>query len=237
MTETAAPVVPPRSIDPKRAMLHVAWMAVALGFLIECVLLLLAAIGGSVTSLAPFLADLVQKVSWSAVVCVGLAFGKAVSKASPGLTGLAGLLAAPTGFTVAKALHKGAGSALGIAAATVTAPSPFVIAALKAVQYLCLGIAAAWLVRRGRASFGRHLLAGLGVGAVFGGVILMLIVTAAGPGALSLTAFLGRAVNEILFPVGCAAVLYASEVLAKRSDPAGPTPPSTPLASPAPPAA
>lgn len=226
MSEPPVPSPPP-TIDPKRALLHTAWMAVALGFVVELLLLLLAATGGSIESLAPFLADLVQKISWSTIVCVGLAFGKAVSRLNPGVTGLAGLLAAPTGFTVAKALHKGAGSALGIAGSTIAAPSPFLIAGIKAIQYLCLGAAASWLVRRGRATLGQHLAVGLTAGAVFGGLIVFLMVAAAGPGGLSLNALLTRAINELLFPTGCAAVLYASDVLGKRpakaAVPAAPT--------------
>lgn len=234
MAETAA--APPSHLpaDPKRTLLHTAWLAVALGFLVEIVLLLVAATGGSLQSLTPFVADLVQKVSWSTIVCVGLAFGKAVSRASPGLTGLAGLLAAPAGFTVARALHKGAGSALGIAGATVASPSPFLIAGIKAIQYLCLGALASWLVRRGRATLGQHLLVGLASGAVFGGLILVLMVAAAGPGGLSGTALVTRAVNEFLFPTGCAAVLYATDVLGKK---AASTPPSAPPVGPAPPRA
>ena len=56
-----------------RTLLHVAWMAILLGLIIEILILIIAAsfdkwIGGKTV-----LADLTQKVSWSVIVCIGLA--------------------------------------------------------------------------------------------------------------------------------------------------------------------
>lgn len=232
MTASTPAATPLWNIDPKRAMLHTAWLSVILGCLIELVLLGLAVAGTSLPSLMPFVADLFQKVPWSVIVCVGLAFGRAASKANPVWTGLSGLLAAPTGFMVARALHKGAKSGLGVAEAAIAAPSPLLVAGIKGIQYLCLALLVAWLVKKGRVTLPGHLAAGLAVGAVFGGSLVVLMINAAGPGALTPVALLSRVVSEIFFPVGCAAVLYASDVMSKRPDAV-----PTPVPVPAPPAA
>ena len=70
-----------RSFDAWRALLHVGWLAVLLGLVMEVILVVLAAGFGTLKGANPILADLVQKVSWSVVVCVGLAFGTTAKKA------------------------------------------------------------------------------------------------------------------------------------------------------------
>jgi hypothetical protein len=198
---------------PWRRIATVAWLAILLGFAIEALLLAVAASRGSLASASPFVADLVQKVSWSFVVCVGLGVGSAASKARPATTGLAGFLAAPLGFTLARALHKAANAALGLAGAAAGGPSPWLVAALKAVQYGLLGGALGWLGLR-PTGMGAHALIGALSGIVFGGAILGLF---AATGALPQASVLPRAIHEVLFPVGCALVLYAADALGKRA--------------------
>lgn len=100
------------------------------------------------------LADTVQKVSWSTIVCVGLAIGTAASKARGPVMGLAGLLAAPAGFTIARTLHRGILQALGAGVSAAGQPSALVLAALKGIQYGSLGMAVGWAGQRlqGRAT-------------------------------------------------------------------------------------
>src|SRR2546422_1990698 len=76
-----------RSFDAWRALLHVGWLAVLLGLVMEVILVVLAAGFGTLKGANPILADLVQKVSWSVVVCVGLAFGTTAKKARGPLMG------------------------------------------------------------------------------------------------------------------------------------------------------
>src|SRR2546422_606151 len=64
-----------RSFDAWRALLHVGWLAVLLGLVMEVILVALAAGFGTLKGANPILADVVQKVSWSVVVCTGLAVG------------------------------------------------------------------------------------------------------------------------------------------------------------------
>src|SRR5207245_9110588 len=97
-----------RSFDAWRALLQVGWLAVLLGLVMEVILVALAAGFGTLKGANPILADLVQKVSWSVVVCVGLAVGTTAQKARGSLMGLAVLLAAPLPFIAAPSLHDGA---------------------------------------------------------------------------------------------------------------------------------
>src|SRR5712692_6729574 len=105
-----------KSFDTWKTLLHVGWLAALLGLTMEVILVVLAAGFGTLKGANPVLADLVQKVSWSVVVCVGLAVGTTAKKARGPLMGLAGLLAAPLAFMVARSLHKGAMQALAVAA-------------------------------------------------------------------------------------------------------------------------
>ncbi len=199
-----------------RKVLRVAWLSIALGIVLEVLLLVLAAYTGTGgTTPKPFMSDLAQKVSWSFVVCVGLALGTAAGRLRSGFMGVLGLISAPLGFTVARSLHKGVNQALGVAAAAGGA-SPYLIAALKAVEYGVLGATLGAISKReGGASLGSHLGAGAAIGLTFGvAIVTVLARAAAAPmGPVDLAA---RGINEVLFPVGCSLVLYAAEAMGKR---------------------
>jgi hypothetical protein len=227
MTTEATPISPPReSPAPTRAgaaggelwrkILRVAWLSIGLGVVLEILLLVLAAYSGTGGSTPkPFISDLAQKVSWSFIVCVGLALGTAAGKARSGLMGALGLVSAPLAFGAARSVHKGVNQALGVAAAA-GGVSPFVLAALKAVEYSVLGaVLGAVSRRRGGASLGMHLGAGAAVGLTFGGAIVAVLAQAAATpmGPVDLAA---KGINEVLFPVGCSLVLYAAEAMGRK---------------------
>lgn len=215
----AVPQVPPAQAaagsELWRKILRVAWLSIGLGILLEVLLLVLAAFAGTAgSSPKPFIADLFQKVSWSFIVCVGLAFGTTASKARAGVMGFLGLISAPLGFSIARAVHKGVGQALDVAAAG--GAFPFLIAIVKGLEYGVLGAALGWLSRKsGKASLGTHVGTGVAIGLTFGVAIIALIVRAAPtpPTSVDLAA---RAINEVLFPVGCSVVLYAADAMGKR---------------------
>lgn len=199
-----------------RTVLRVAWLSISLGLVLEVLLLVLAAYSGTGGGTPkPFISDLVQKVSWSFIVCVGLAFGSTVSKARAGMMGVLGLISAPVAFNVARALHKGVNQALGVAGAA-GGLSPFVLAGLKAVEYGVLGAALGTLSkRREGAGLGAHLGAGAAIGVTFGSTILMLLARAAAA-PMSPVDLAAKGINEVLFPVGCSLVLYAAEAIGRR---------------------
>jgi len=201
-------------VTPERSILKAAWLAVALGIAIEGSIVAAAALFGGSPGARPVSADLVQKVSWSLLVCVALAVARTASRATPVVMAGVGLLAAPAAFAVARGLHKGVAQALGLAAVAATAPSPVVLALLKGLEYALLGLAIGWIARKSWGGLAAHSAAGLAAGILFG--VPVLVLTAAALPGQPAAAHAARAVNELLFPVGCALVLYASDTLGKR---------------------
>ncbi len=69
--------IPPESRTPLdglgATLLRVAWLSIILGVAMEILLLVVAVGFGTAESAPPFVADLVQKTSWSTLVCMGLA--------------------------------------------------------------------------------------------------------------------------------------------------------------------
>jgi hypothetical protein len=206
---TGNPIVP-----PQQTILKVAWLAVALGFAIEGLILLSFALSGGALAAKPFTADLVQKVSWSFIVCVALAVARTAAKSTGVMMGLAGLLAAPAGFAIARGLHKGASQALGLVAAAAPGPSPILVAGIKGVQFAVLGLVLGWIAKQAWGGVAAHAGVGFACGLLFGGPLLALTFQALPQ--LSAATVVARSVNELLFPVGCALVLYASDTLGKR---------------------
>jgi len=195
--------------------MRAAWLAILLGLGFEVALLAISVYGGSGTG--TFVADLVKSVSWSVFVCVGLAIGTAIANARVPLMGLLGLLAAPLAFEVSRVLHKGTVEALALSGGTDTpGTATFLLAVVKGVEYGCLGLLVGWVGGRAWGGAAAHVAAGLAVGAVFGGLILGLTFVP-GPGTFSAADLLARGVNELLFPVGCALVLFSAKSLGERS--------------------
>ncbi|MEO6458791.1 MAG: hypothetical protein ABIO92_11060 [Chloroflexia bacterium] len=199
----------PATYDLKALLIRVAWLSILLGLGMQALLVLIRI--GNIPELQPLAAELVQKVSWAFVVCMGLAVGMGVSQASPPVMGLAGLIAAPVGFYVARSLHKGTAELLGISTTSAAGPDPFLIALLRGVEYLCLAAAIGWLGRRAWAGAKAYITAGLVAGLLFGGMFLALTSQSA-PSAAALFAW---GVNELVFPVGCSLILFVSEKLGK----------------------
>jgi hypothetical protein len=192
-------------------LLRVAWFAIILGLVIETVLLVLAAGFGDIPGIKEIAVDLVQKISWSVIVCVGLAFGKAASKSQPAWTGLSGLFAAPVTFSVAGTLHKSASYALHLPAGSGFIVL-FLLALLKGLEYGTLG----WLLARVGKKPGAGAGAYAGVGFVVGLVFGTVIVYTSGSNRAVL-AVLPEFINEVLYPIGCSLALFAADVLGKRA--------------------
>lgn len=197
-------------------LLRVAWLSILLGFAMEILLLVVAAGLGSSGS-DPFVADLVGGVTWSVIVCTGVAVGTAASRMLGPAMGLAGLLAAPIAFEVSRILQKGTAQALAAAGPNPGAEvSPVLLAAVKGIEYGLLALAIAWIWRRPWGGAAAHIGVGLLVGLVFGGVILALTFGAS-PQPMPAAALIPRGVNEVLFPVGCSLVLFTARSLAQRT--------------------
>ena len=210
-TPVAATVESGASVpDLRSKLLRVAWLSVALALLMECLLVMIQV--GMLGELQPIVAELVQKISWSFIVCIGLAVGAGVSGGNPIATGLAGFFAAPAAFNIARALHNGTAEFLGQAGSGAASPYLLAISVLRAVQYLCLGMALAWIAMQMWGGLAAHLGAGLATGLVFGGAIFAFSI----PAQPSVAVMLSWGVNELVFPVGCALIIFVSDVLGKK---------------------
>jgi hypothetical protein len=153
---------------PWATLLRVAWLAILLGVLLQLALLLVAAGFGTSASSRALLAETFKTVSWSLLVCVGVALGRVAAKGRLPLEGVTGLLAAPLALTAANAVQKGVAEAVN-AAGVPAGPAPLWVLAIKAAEYGCLGLALEWVGRRAWGSALGHLAVGLMTGVVFGG--------------------------------------------------------------------
>lgn len=197
-------------------VLRVAWLSIGLGLVLEMVVLMIVAYTGNAGSTPkPFVSDLAQKVSWGFIVCVGIAFGTTAGKAREALMGVLGLISAPAGFAIARAAHKAVNETLGLAGPAAAGASPFLIGGLKALEYAVLGFAIGWVARKAWGGLGVHVAVGVLTGLVFGTAILWVMQHYA-PAPAPPVALISRGVNELLFPLGCSLVLYASGVMSKK---------------------
>ncbi len=213
---TATTTFPPAAapLHAGRMILHAAWLAIALGLVMELALVIVKSAFGQAIKHVDLIADGAGKISWSVFVCVGLALGTAVTKASVPITGLLGAISAPIGFTIARSSHKSAAEGLSASGAPGDLPSPILLATVKGAEYLVLGVLLAWIGRKVWGGFKAHLGAGAAIGAVFSGVFMLILVASVdSPGAFKVAAL---GVNEFLFPIGCSIGLYAATVLGRR---------------------
>ncbi|MBL8190816.1 MAG: hypothetical protein JNK38_22560 [Acidobacteria bacterium] len=200
-----------------RTLLQVAGMAILLGLIVETVILIVAASFGKVLAAKPFLADLTQKVSWSVIVCLGLALARGATRlfaatVQAALVGLAGLLMAPPAFAVARSLYEGVQEALFIKVFQGGGGSPVLLALIKGIEYGCLGALLVWVSKQCWGNALTHAGAGLLIGIVFGAVFIGAMSWGA-TASMTLGTMISRALNEILNPVGCALTLYSAEIL------------------------
>jgi hypothetical protein len=195
-------------------VVNVAWISILLGLAIELLLLLIALGFGRFQALRPFVADGVQKISWSFFVCAGVALGTTAGRLRPVVMGVLGFVAAPLAFHVARTAHKIAAAMLGAAAPGAPLLSLFTLATLKATEYAFLGAAVAWVGKREGGALS-HAGVGLLTGLVFGGGIMVMNAQLS-PTPVPAAALLSQAVNEILFPIGCSMTLFVSQLIAKK---------------------
>src|SRR5215212_5232540 len=196
-------------------LLHVAWLAVILGLVMEVLLLVLGGAVGEALGLKPFVADLVRNVTWSVFVCAGLAVGTTIVKARAPLMGVLGLISGPLAFEISRAFHKGALEALAITGGGGSAVSPVLVAAVKGIEYGCLGLGVGWVSQRRWGGAAAHAAVGLLVGLVFGGTMIALTAGVSPPPAAA--DLFVKSINEVLFPVGCSLVLFSAAVLGKKT--------------------
>jgi hypothetical protein len=188
----------PASPEIVRRMLRGAWLGVWLGLSIEVLLLLLQLLQGVLPDTVRIIADTVQKISWSSLVCATLAAGQGAARGKLAAAGIVGLVGAPIAFLLARSLHKAMMEILGQATAT---PVPWLAAGIKGVEYALLGAAILWLAKR-KADWKSHAFTGAAVGGITYYLVLWLLPAGGDP--------LQRAIIEVVHPIGCALAVHAS---------------------------
>jgi hypothetical protein len=195
LADTATPELIPR-------LMRIAWMGVLLGLVIELLLLLVLGLAGKMPPLVTIVADTVQKMTWSTLVCAALAAAQTLRNVrTPGAMATAGLLGAPIALLVARAAHKAVNTALDAAPAAQTA-TPWLLAGLKGLEYAVLGLLLYRLAKRA-SGLRAYAVSGAVLGLAFFGLLSWMMPLDGG-----LQAWLLRAINEVLHPVGCALVIY-----------------------------
>lgn len=214
--------LPAPADDPLgRTLMRVAWLSILLGILIQLVLLAAGLAQGAQPSWVGQLADTAKSVSWATLVCVGVAVGRAIPGARAVNMGLMGLLSGPLAFNMAKVVHRGVGESLKVApstAAAIALPAA-TMGLIKALEYGALSALVAWVSRQRWGRLGAHVGTGLAVGLVFGGLVYLLTnrlsLDVAGQ-ALPMAKALPIFINETVFPMGCAVVLYSTDSIRRR---------------------
>ena len=201
-------------------LLRVAWLAVLLGLGFEVVMLVLAIAFGQPDAPGKIVADTLQKISWSIFVCAGLALGTFADAARSAAMASAGLIAGSLGFRVARMAHEAVISMVGLAGSVAIGPSLAVLSVLKAVEYGVLGALIAGIGKEQVTNASAFALRGGLVGLVGGGTIVYLFSSAAAAAGSPLSGLdmATRLVNEVVHPLGCSLVLYASQVLQSPAD-------------------
>lgn len=197
-TPSIAADLPSQDLIPR--LLRVAWMGILLGLIIEVILLLVLGLAGKLPSVLAIVADTVQKVTWSTLVCAALAAAQTLGKVRTLGMAAAGLIGAPIALLLARSAHKAVTAALGAEPAAQSA-TPWMLAGIKGVEYAVLGLLLLWLAKRSR-GLRAHAVTGAAVGLVFVCLLTWLMPVQ------GLQPSLMRAINEVLHPMGCALVIY-----------------------------
>ena len=188
-----------------RSLLRGAWLGVLLGLSIEALVLLVQLLQGVLPGTVKIIADTVQKISWSSLICATLAAGQSASRGKIASAGVAGLIGAPIAFLLARSLHKGMLELLGKESAAT--PIAWLGAGIKGIEYALLGAILLWLAERD-ACWKWHVFVGGLVGLVSYVLVLWWLPAGGDP--------LQRAIIEIVHPIGCALAVHAAATFSRH---------------------
>jgi len=199
----------PASWYTVRKIVTIAWLAILLGFAMQALVLSARVSAGGQLPGIRFLADLVQGITWSVLVCFGVSMGTVLVKLRAVLAGVLAAVCTPVAIGAASAGQKAMAAMLGAAGQPAAVPLA-IIAALKGVEYGVLGWLLGRMVEREVRGLTPFLLAGAATGLIFGGTITALTwqAVSAGGAVPELARIVGVGVNELLFPIGCALVIF-----------------------------
>ncbi len=191
--------------------------SIILGFTLQLITLAAKMLGGMEFPGVAFTLDIFGSVTWSILVCVGIGLGTIVMRSGVALAGIFGAVFAPIALVAAKSVQKGVALLLGMPVEGLTG-AVIVLGLIKAAEYGFLGAMLAVLMKRDDHQFKRYVLLGLGTGIVFGSALVFasLRMAASSGAPLTTAQIAGKTVNEVLFPVGCAIVIYAIQIMSSH---------------------
>lgn len=194
-----------QAADFRREALRVGLLSLGLAVLLELLQIAVASTAGGDYGPSRAARDTLLKLPWAVIVCLSLWTAITLGAGRPTTIALVGLIAAPVASLFARAGAELA-HAYAATAAPVPGPPALLVAGLKGLEYACLGLVLIWLRRRGWSALQHHAGAGFLIGLLFGG--LLLIVTLRLTSEPFTNAAVGAwAINEVLFPTGCALIL------------------------------
>jgi hypothetical protein len=194
--------LPPVRRVPLGPFLRSAGPSLALGLLTTALLQAIARLPAPAP--ASFDASPAGRITWSALVCVSLGLATTVVRRRVVAMATTGLLGAPLAFILARVARRGSVNLLR--ALEGGAPSPLLLGALKGIEYGCLGLALGWIGQRESRAI-TYAAVGLATGVVFG-IANFLVALGTSPDPFAAPELLAWLVNEVLFPVGCALVIW-----------------------------
>lgn len=214
-TESAAAIAD-ESHGLLRQVALIALCAVLLGLGIQLLILVARLAAGGPWPGAALLADTAGGVTWALLVCTGVGIGTSVLRVRAMLAGLLAAICAPIAIAAAKAAQRMvAGMTDAVEQQAILSLGSISLA--RAVEYGVLGFLLGTLAQRGEKRVSRYLGAGCLVGLVLGGAVVWLthyVAAQAGSGLTSAQLAVG-VVNEMVFPVGCAIVIYAGQLVGR----------------------
>jgi hypothetical protein len=200
-----------------RRLATISVLAIALGFVMQFLILATKLASGGPFPGSLFLVDLAQGVTWSFFVCAGVGIGMSLSKARAALAGFIAMLFAPVAVAAAKSSQKVMAGLIGAADQPAVLPLA-TISLLRAIEYGVLGWALASLARKGVERPLPYFSAGSAVGVVFGGAIAALTYHAAVTNGLTpgYPKIASTMVNEVISPIGCSLIIYIGLVVGRN---------------------
>lgn len=212
--QPSAPPVARVAVDPRLRLLHIAWLAILVGVGLELLLLAVASARGEAFDGVKTAASALRSVSWSSLVCVAIGWAQGVQPLSAARNALTGFIAAPLAVIAARAVHKEALVLLSNPAPGANVFEPVFPLVLRAIEYLIFGW---WFARVSARSLSAR--AHVQVGATLGAAATLAQFAqrwVSGGAAPALGPFVPVALNELVFPIGCALVLYGSSLKSRR---------------------
>lgn len=216
MSSTVPSVSPEeRAAAALRTIATVARLSVVLGLAVQGAILVIKLAGPARTT-SPVV-EVASGITWSVLVCTGLAVGLSLTKRRPLLTGAVAFCLAPAALAAARASQKVLAGWLD-AADNEAVLALGTVSVLRAAEYALLGWLLARLVLRNQRTLPPYLGVGSLAGLTFGGAVTGLTWWAARDDGSSLTAaaLAATAVNEMVFPVGCAVVIFLGQAVSRH---------------------